>query len=402
MKAMNYETAKQLSQSQKVEDRRSVASHADTAPEILYYLIDDPDITVRRRIAENRSTPKQGDLRLTEDGDESVRMALAGKIARLMPTLSVAEQARLQDHLLDVLHKLADDAAVKVREALSEALQSLPNAPHEVIIRLARDIELRVAEPVLRHSPILTDDDLLEIIRNNPIPGALTAIASRNGLRESITTVLAGGQDSEAIAALLGNASAQIREDTLDKLLERAPQQPAWHEPLVRRPRLPVAALKRLAQFVSDQLLAVLRQQPELPPEAAREIAELVKRRTSQSEDAEVPGDRAQRLFKAGELDEPAITSALETGERSFVITALALKAKTDSSTVSRIISAHSAKGVTALAWRAGLSMRLALQLQTRLAGIPPQQAIYPKDGSDYPLAEPDLKWQLEFFGIAA
>lgn len=400
---MNYETAKELSQSDKVDDRRDVAAHPDTVPEILYYLIDDEDATVRRRVAENRATPKQGDLRLTDDHDEAVRVALAGKIAVLMPTLPAPEQDKVRDHVLEVLRKLAHDQAVRVREILADALHSLPNAPHDVVVQLARDVELRVAEPVLRHSPVLTDDDLIEIIKSTPIPGAVTAIAGRNLLTPVVTSVLAQLDDNEAVAALLGNSSAQIREDTLDKLLERAPSQPSWHEPLVRRPMLPLNAIRRLAQFVATQLLDVLRQQPQIDEESALEIAQLVRTRISTPDkpDEETPADRAQRFFKAGELDEVAITSALEAGERSFVITALALKAQTDTSTVSRIVSAHSAKGVTALAWKAGLSMRLALQLQTRLAGITPQQALYPKDGSAYPLSEADLKWQLEFFGIA-
>lgn len=405
MSMMDYETAKRLSQSHKVEDRRQVASDSGTVPEILYFLIDDADPSVRRRVAENRATPRQGDLKLSGDRDEAVRTALAGKIATLLPGLSAPEQVRLRDHVFEVLRRLAHDEAVRVREILSDALHRLPDAPHDVIVTLAQDVELRVADPVLRHSPVLTDEDLLEIIQSHPIPGALTAIASRNQLASPVTTLLAQCEDPEAIAALLGNSSAQIREDTLDRLLERAPAQPTWHEPLVRRPSLPLGAIKRLAQFVAAQLLDVLRQQPAVAEDTAQEIAELVRSRiasTDAPDNAENPAERAERLFKTGELDEVAITTALEAGERSFVITALALKAGTESGVISRIISAHSAKGVTALAWKAGLSMRLALQLQTRLAGIAPQQAVYPKDGSAYPLPEADLKWQLEFFGIAA
>ncbi len=404
LQTMDYDTAKVLSQSEKVDDRRSVAAHPGTVPEILYYLIDDEDASVRRRVAENRTTPRQGDLKLTDDHDETVRTALAGKIATLMPTLSAPEQDKLRDHVLEVLRKLAQDQAVRVREILADALHNLPDAPHDVIVQLARDVELRVAEPVLRHSPVLTDDDLLEIIKATPIPGAVTAIASRNQLSSIVSSVLAVHDDTEAIAALLGNSSAQIREDTLDKLLERAATQPSWHEPLVRRPKLPMGAIRRLAQFVATQLLDVLRQQPQVDEDTALEIAQLVRTRisTPERDDTETPADRAHRLHKINELDEVAITAALEAGERSFVITALALKAQTDSGTVSRIVSAHSAKGITALAWKAGLSMRLALQLQTRLAGIQPQQALYPKEGSSYPLPEADLKWQLEFFGIAA
>jgi uncharacterized protein (DUF2336 family) len=133
----------------------------------------------------------------------------------------------------------------------------------------------------------------------------------------------------------------------------------------------------------------------------AEEISQLVRRKVESGEsEEERPADRARRLSAEGKLDEAVITAALEEGERAFVTTALALKSGAESSIVSRILSAGSAKGVTALAWKAGLSMRLALQLQTRLAGITPQQALYPKDGTDYPLPEADLRWQLEFFGI--
>lgn len=401
MTSLSYESAKQLSQSSDSADRRRVAADPATVPELLYYLTDDQDAAVRRDVASNSSTPRQADLKLTDDHDEEVRTALASKIAQLVPGLPKEAQNKASQLTLEVLRKLAHDEAIRVREVLSDALQSIPNAPRDVINLLARDVELRVAEPVLRYSPVLSDDDLLDIIKAGPIPGALTAIASRANLTDTLSNSIASLPDVAAVAALLGNSSARIREDTLDRLLERAPQQPEWHEPLVRRPRLPLAAIRRLAQFVTTQLLEVLRQQPDIDPATASDVAELVRTRLSQaSQEEERPTERAERLHKTNALDEPTLTTALEAGERSFLITALALKAGTDSSTVSRILSAHSAKGVTALAWKAGLSMRLALQLQTRLSGIAPQQALYPKEGTSYPLSEPDLKWQLEFFGI--
>ena len=398
---VNYEAAKRLSQSAEEADRRRVAADQGTAPEILYYLIDDAAPGVRAELAGNPATPRQADLRLAEDRAEAVRTALALKIAALLPGLSSEQQSKVRDLTLEVLRKLAHDEAMRVRSILSDALATLPDAPHDVINQLARDVELRVAEPILRQSPVLTDADLLSIINSGPIRGALGAIASRFDLTAPISAAIADSEDADAIAALLANRSAQIREDTLDSLLTRAPQQPLWHEPLVRRPKLPLAAIKRLAQFVATSLLEVLKTQPSVTPEVAEEISQLVRRKVESGEsEEERPADRARRLSAEGKLDEAVITAALEEGERAFVTTALALKSGAESSIVSRILSAGSAKGVTALAWKAGLSMRLALQLQTRLAGITPQQALYPKDGTDYPLPEADLRWQLEFFGI--
>jgi uncharacterized protein (DUF2336 family) len=397
---MNYETAKQMSSSVNVVERRAVAQNSGTAPEILYFLTDDIDDSVRHCVAENTATPRQADLKLTGDHDEAVRLALAAKIAALIPALPEKDLDKVQALTLETLRKLAQDQALRVRAVLSEALQHLPNAPKDVIARLARDVELRVAEPVLRHSPLLTDEDLLEIIRSNPVLGAIPAIAGRKSMSESVSEAIAASEDVAGIAALLANPSARIREDTLDKLLDRAPQQPLWHEPLVRRPRLPLAAIKRLAEFVSAQLLEVLKTQPSVDDKTAGDIAELVRTRMTETEE-ERPADRAQRLFDEGTLDEAVITAALEAGERGFVSTALGLLSGADSTAVSRILSSGSSKGVTALVWKAGLSMRLALQVQTRLAGISPKQALYPRGGTDYPLSEGDLRWQLEFFGVA-
>jgi len=41
-----------------------LASNPRTPPDILYYLLEDPDIGVRRAVGENPSTPNKADVRL--------------------------------------------------------------------------------------------------------------------------------------------------------------------------------------------------------------------------------------------------------------------------------------------------------------------------------------------------
>ena len=57
----------------------------------------------------------------------------------------------------------------------------------------------------------------------------------------------------------------------------------------------------------------------------------------------------------------------------------------------------RSAKGVVALVWHCGFTMRLASQLQMRVAGIPPQQVLRARNGVEFPITETDMKWQIEF-----
>lgn len=394
---VDYEQAKSLSTDPDARQRRKVAQQRDVRPEILFYLADDADAGVRSAVAENRATPRHADLILTRDEDESVRARLAAKITALVPEFAEEEREKIRALSHKVLETLARDQAVKVRQIVAEALKDSVDAPVAVIQKLARDIEIQVAGPILEHSPLLTDEDLLEIIAHGPIRGALTAIAKRRQLSDQLSDGVAvaalaePGAESNSVRKLLQNKSAQIREDTLDRILEQAGKVPAWHEPLVERPTLPMKAIKRLAAFVSRSLLEALQQRPDLDAATAKDVAKTVQRRL------EAEGAASA----APPVGEDAIAAAIGAGKRDAVAAALARDAKLPASIVSAILASKSSKAVTALAWRANLSMRQALQLQLRIAHIPPTAALNPRGGTDYPLTPAEMEWQLGLFGTA-
>ncbi len=105
--------------------------------------------------------------------DAQVRADLARKISRLAPGLTAEEQDAVRRMTYETLALLAHDQLPTVRHILAEALKSEADAPPELIRRLARDIEIIVAAPVLEFSPVLTDEDLMDIIRASPAVGAL-------------------------------------------------------------------------------------------------------------------------------------------------------------------------------------------------------------------------------------
>lgn len=392
----DYEESKRLAADRDPAVRARLAARADVRPEILYYLAEDAVADVRRQIAGNDAAPVHADRLLAEDRDERVRQNLARKVAGLAPHLDDESRRKVRDQIVEVLEVLARDQAAQVRRVLAEALKDVAQAPPSVVRRLARDTEAVVALPVLEFSPLLTDEDLLEIIESGCLPDRLVAIARRCGLREGVSDAVVARDETSAITALLQNDSAQIREETLDSLVERAEDVPSWQEPLVRRPRLPARVVQRLAGFVSERLLEVLRTRSDLDDETARAVAREVERRLSRQEAAGVsPGEGRDPPEK---LDENGIEQAVARGERRTVAGALAARSGMAQDAVERILAARSARGVTAIAWKAGLSMRLATQIQLRLGGIPPQQVLHPRGGTDYPLNEDEMTWQLEFF----
>jgi hypothetical protein len=52
----------------------------------------------------------------------------------------------------------------EVRQKVAERLSSLKSAPHELTKLLANDA-IEIARPILHHSPVLTDTDLIEIVK---------------------------------------------------------------------------------------------------------------------------------------------------------------------------------------------------------------------------------------------
>ena len=417
-----YETAKQKAHEKDPEARRKVAARTNVEPEILYYLAEDVDRRVRREIARNKAMPPHADVLLARDTDDEVRTDLARKIGRLAPRLSKREAGHLEQLTLEALEILARDTLPQVRAIIAEEIKRLDNIPKPLIDALARDVELIVAAPILEYSPLLNDDDLLEIISSKPVQGALSAIARREGLSESISDSIAAVFDVDAIARLLANPSAQIREETLDHLIDRAPDQGDWHEPLVLRPHLSKRAILRLARFVTSSLITMLKERHDVDPDTLDKIADRAERRLdreSPAPDGAAPGsveaaaaesvkaeaaesveapNVARDLHKAGKLDEEVILARVEGEDREFVVQALACLTDMAPVNVKRVFQSKSAQGVTALTWGAGLSMRAATILQTKLAGIEQDAILRPTDDGGFPLDEDELTWRLELY----
>ncbi len=94
-------------------------------------------------------------------------------------------------------------------------------------------------------------------------------------------------------------------------------------------------------------------------------------------------------------LDDDVIVEGLVKNDQEFVIYSLVLKSGLPVNVVERALNSRRAKVVVALAWKAGLSMRTALQLQMRGAKIPHTEFLNAKNGTDYPLSVGELQSQL-------
>jgi uncharacterized protein (DUF2336 family) len=415
--SISYDEAKSLAEDSEEDVRMELAACRDVAPELLYFLAEDPSPKVRQNVAANTTTPRQADMLLVSDTDTKVRESLAGKVARLAPGLNVDEQDKLRKLTHNTLSMLAKDQAVNVREVLSDALKEVADAPPDVIRRLAWDVEAAVATPVLRFSPVLTDQDLLDIILAKPSDGAVAAISERTDVSEDISDAIIQSDDENAIGLLLGNHSAMIREQTLDKVIDRAIDVDIWHEPLAMRPRLPTGAAVKIARFVAEDILNKMVERDDLSPDIVASVREVVHKRLGDAhavkgdetgdkskadasrgvnvDDDEI-FDQATKMWANGEIDEDTVMKTITDSNKPLAQAMLAVMIDFPLKSVIKSCEMKSPKGCVALAWKAGLSAKNAELVQRKLAKIKESDIIRSESGT-YAMTDEDLEWQLEF-----
>lgn len=401
-KRLSYEEARRRLEQDKSEDKRMLARGHNVAPEILYYLAEDNSVEIRRDVARNPSTPIQADNLLCSDSDSEVRSELARKIARLVPGLPPEENARLREEAIAILEQLARDTLPKVRRIVAEELKEATEVPKHIMRKLADDAEDEVACPVLEFSPLLNDDDLREIIAAGASVGALKAIANRDSVSEAVSDDIAATLEIPAVADLLANPNAQIREETLDRIIDQAREVQSLHEPLAMRPNLSIRAMKRIAGFVASALVHNMIRRNELAETTAEEVLDRVRKRIR---DEQVGEDEEQKLaeqardfHRRGMLNDDFITECIQENRRELTIQCLAVMSDIPAKAVRQILMSKSGRAVLALAWQAGLSARVGFDMQTSLALVSPAQLVAAKDGQDYPMDESEMVWHLSYY----
>ncbi|MCB2108244.1 MAG: DUF2336 domain-containing protein [Rhodobacteraceae bacterium] len=414
---VTYEQARDLLDHPDPEVRRSLAARADLEPEILYFLAQDPDVDVRRTIATNNATPEKAAIILATDKEDDVRIDLADRLARLIPDMPQDDRAKTWRTVHQVLSLLVRDQLPRVRRALSEALKTIPDAPHDIVLTLARDLEIAVAAPILEFSPVLTDEDLIDIIKSSPLTAPLVAISRRVNVGEEVSKAIVGAGNVDAISSLLRNSSAQIREETLDLIIDTAPMYPTWHDPLVNRRNLAGRAALRIAEFVADSLLKKLAERQDFDSKTTAALAHIVHKRLANDQEAKVPdeldlaldpkalklaADQANRLASQGKLTVSAVMRLAGEGLSPQVIAALARRASLDVAVVAEVVRAVSPKGMVAVAWAGEFEAEDAVQLQIKIARVPPDAVIKPRAGGWFDPTEDEMEWQLSMFKDSA
>lgn len=275
------------------------------------------------------SLSKDDVARLLTDPSASTRADIAAKVARQIDvsSLSAGERAIAED----ILRVLSRDAAVRVRQALAEQLKQSKRLPHDVAVSLANDVDV-VSLPILTHSVVLTDEDLVEIIRCS---GAAkqSAIASRETISERVAEAIVEKDQVAAVATLVANDGADLAESTLQRVLDRYGDTAAISEPMAARADLPVTVIERLVVAASASLRDILARRTDLPGHLVSDLVLNTRERATASLlSPAMPRAEAlklvQHLYRSRRLTPSLIIRALCLGDLPFVEASFAVLAE--------------------------------------------------------------------------
>lgn len=241
----------------------------------------------------------------------------------------------------DILVGLVPATEVDTRAELAERLTRVENAPPMLVKQLAREEEIKIAGPLLSHSPLLDEPTLIDIARMKG-QGHLAAISERAALSPSVTDVIVRRGDRDVIRTVAANAGAQFSENGYAGLVKRATDDGALALTVGQREDISPGSLKELltksVDVVRRRLFDVAK--PNRKAAINRAMAEISGAPKAQLVTRDfAPAQRViLALHQAGELNEAALLRFAREHKYEEAIAALAALAGMRLSTVNQLV----------------------------------------------------------------
>lgn len=170
----------------------------------------------------------------------------------------------------EIFRLLLKDTEMKVRMLMAETLKANMQVPHDIIWTLANDRH-EIAAPILQYSHVLSEEDLVTIVRATREHPKLKAVARRESISKQLAHELIEKRDHEITRELLGNKGASIADTSMDIVLEEFAGEHSVLEELVLRGGLPYDFAERLFSTVSDVLKKQLTRKYRMSQQLAEE-----------------------------------------------------------------------------------------------------------------------------------
>ena len=258
-----------------------------------------------------------------------------------------------------ILHHIMTDTASMVRRALAVTLLNSPELPRPIARKLIADID-NIAVPVLTESPVLTDDDLLLVLKSKAA-AKVRAIANRPKVSGSVVEEVVRLGDNIAIANIAANDGAELSTQTASRILSLYHSDDLIKNAFIDRHDLPPLIVEKLIALVSEEAAWRINKNHALPVDLAIDLATRARERASMELFDQVWVSRdlmglVERLHQDGRLTLSLIIRAAGCGLMAFVEHALAVRGNIPFGKSRLMLHDKGPLGIKALATRAGMN----------------------------------------------
>jgi uncharacterized protein (DUF2336 family) len=300
-------------------------------------------------------------MKLLKSGEDHVQ-----KFAALKVTKSYVKR-EFSPHELeiveDIFRLLCQRADIFVRIILSESCKNCDNLPHDIALKLAKDVE-EVATPMLEYSKVLSDEDLCEII-DEAVKAKSVAIAKRTSLTTRVMTKLFGTKDKSVNKALAKNKSVHNNPKLYDELLKNLADDKEALAELAANMHVPTAITEKIIQSTSDSIARAVKAKYDISPspkvgqgkDISNEISTLLMISDGTS-DRQIE-KLVNYIDYNGKLTPSIIACSICLGKLNFFLYAAAKKSKTDKEVVAKIIKEKGELGVRSILRVIGIADKL-------------------------------------------
>jgi uncharacterized protein (DUF2336 family) len=241
-----------------------------------------------------------------------------------------------------ILIDLVPHTEIAARADLAERLSVLGNAPRALVGQLAREDEISIAGPLLRRSPVIDQQVLLEIARIKG-QGHLLAMSERPTLAPDLTDVIVRRGDREVVRRAAGNAGAEFSQAGYSALIRRAGQDGVLTLTVGQREDLTGPQLKVLLEgsidIIRRRLLEMVKPGRQAAVKQAMSEISGVPEVVESRRDFAPAQHTILALHRAGELNEAALLGFAKTHKYEESVAALSAMSGVKIATLDRLIA---------------------------------------------------------------
>ncbi|PHS27653.1 MAG: hypothetical protein COA84_03870 [Robiginitomaculum sp.] len=247
------------------------------------------------------SNPLSRLMVLAQEKSSTRRRELLREVTDLFFEADQPQEGPLGSHFDDVLSSITTEMDIEIRKEIANRFAKTERAPAGLVQQLAED-DIAVAEPVLLHSPVLSDLDLTKIVGDQR-QAHMRAISARPTVSKQVTGAIVAQGNTETLVTLTQNQGAEFSRNTMEVLVNKSETVTELQSPLISHKAVPPDMLNDMYFFVEERLRErIIKRNDNTPPEELERAMKIARTRICGATPLPADYKEAQRYLEAQKL----------------------------------------------------------------------------------------------------